>query len=139
MSYIYRLLSNIHLLLPPPPPPPPPFPPQARATLQVNAAPDCLPCRESEHNEILAFIQQGLVRGGSPSSLYISGMFGAHTICFATLIPSNVYFFICIVCYKYSCSKISMPSWIRPQHSVITRCMRFPESVLLLTTDHIFP
>jgi hypothetical protein len=43
---------------------------------QINAAPDCLPCREVEHDEISQFVRQGLIRGNSPASLYIAGMPG---------------------------------------------------------------
>jgi Cdc6-like AAA superfamily ATPase len=50
-----------------------------------------LPCREKEHNEIMTFVSQGLIRGGSPSSLYIAGMPGfqptfAHSLSFHTIL-----------------------------------------------------
>lgn len=46
------------------------------ASLQLNAVPDFLPCREKERNYITDFLINGIHNGGSSSSLYISGMPG---------------------------------------------------------------
>jgi Cdc6-like AAA superfamily ATPase len=48
----------------------------ACATLQLNFAPDNLPCRDREKEIILNYIMEGITNQGSSSSLYISGMPG---------------------------------------------------------------
>lgn len=46
------------------------------ASLQLTAVPDVLPCRDKERNIITDFLVNGILNGGSSSSLYISGMPG---------------------------------------------------------------
>lgn len=46
------------------------------ASLQLNAVPEVLPCRDKERNYITDYLINGLQNQGSSSSLYISGMPG---------------------------------------------------------------
>ena len=45
-------------------------------TLQLNAIPEELPCREEERKIITEYLLNGIQNNGSSSSLYISGMPG---------------------------------------------------------------
>eukprot|EP00826_Nyctotherus_ovalis_P011229 TRINITY_DN12935_c0_g1_i11.p1 TRINITY_DN12935_c0_g1~~TRINITY_DN12935_c0_g1_i11.p1 ORF type:complete len:686 (-),score=206.29 TRINITY_DN12935_c0_g1_i11:55-2079(-) len=45
-------------------------------SLELNALPDYLPCREKERSEIHEFVKMGVITNGSATSLYISGMPG---------------------------------------------------------------
>jgi origin recognition complex subunit 1 len=46
------------------------------ASLQLSAVPEVLPCRDKERNYITDYLKNGIMNGGSSSSLYISGMPG---------------------------------------------------------------
>jgi hypothetical protein len=47
----------------------------AKARLHVSAAPDSLPCREAEYDQVRAYVE-GAIREGTGACVYISGVPG---------------------------------------------------------------